>query len=126
MTGIKQPQNEQQKEFLDLIIRGASVPHAAEEADYTLNYAYNLASKYKDYVLDGVQGLMYLSAVKAGNVVVGSMDSDGSVPDGKLRLDAAKDVLDRVGLSKQDRVKLEVEGQQKVFILPAKEDADSS
>jgi transposase len=125
MSEPKQPSNETQKKFLDLVISGMTIRVAAEEVDYSVSYGYSLGTQFKEYILDGVQGLIYLSAVKAGNVVVSTMDADGKQPDGKLRLDAAKDVLDRAGLARQERLKLEIEEHQGVFILPAKADGDT-
>lgn len=119
---IKQPSNEQQKLFLDNVISGMTIVAAAEDAEYSPHYGYALGSEYKEYIIDGIQGKMYLLAAKAGNVVEASMDADGRVPEGKLRLDAALAVMDRTGLSKQERLKVEVEEQRKVFILPAKDD----
>ena len=119
---VKQPSNDQQKKFLDLVISGMTVADAADEAEYSIGHAYNLGNEYKEYVIDGVQGRLYLLAVKAGNVVEASMTADGKTPEGKLRLDAALAVWDRSGLGKTDRLKVEVEEHRKVFILPAKDD----
>lgn len=125
MSDDKQP-NEQQKQFLDLVISGMPIAEAEREVDYTPKYGYVLASKYKEYVLDGVQGMMYLNSVRAGKVVVETMDADGKVPEGALRLKAAQDVLDRAGLAKQERLKLEVEEHKGVFVLPAKANGTGS
>jgi len=120
MSDIKQPTTEQEKLFLDNVLSGMTIEDAAEDADYSRKYGYQLGTKFKEYLLDGVQGLMYLSAIKAGNVVVGTMEADGKSPEGALRLKAAQDILDRTGLAKQERLKLEVEEHKGVFVLPAK------
>mgnify|MGYP003132723271 CR=1 FL=1 len=125
MSEIKKPTDEKQLRFLDLVVSGKSIKAAAEEVDYSVSWGYSLGTKYKEYILDGVQGLIYLSAVKAGNVVVATMDADGKQAEGKLRLEAAKDVLDRAGLAKQERLKLEIEEHRGVFVLPAKADGNT-
>jgi hypothetical protein len=125
MSELKQPNNKEQKQFLDLVISGITIKDAAEEVGYSPGYGYSLGTKYKEYILDGVQGMLYLSTVKAGYIIVGTMDADGKIPEGKLRLDAAKDVMDRTGLARQERLKLEVEEHKGVFILPAKAHGDT-
>lgn len=119
---IKQPSTPEQKAFLDLVIGGMPIVDAAEETDYSVGHGYVLGNEYKEYIIEGVQGRLYLLAVKAGNVVEQSMDADGKQPDAKLRLDAALAVWDRSGLGKTDRLKVEIEESRKVFILPAKDD----
>jgi|TARA_R100001530_G_scaffold125907_1_gene94576 hypothetical protein len=118
---IKQPENDKQIAFFDMLIETGSVSTAAKDVGYAHSYAYQLAKKYKDYILDRVEGMLYAHAIKAGTTVVDTMDADGKKPEGKLRLEAAKDVLDRIGLGKQDRIRLEVESVKGVFILPAKD-----
>tara|TARA_R110000751_G_scaffold100876_2_gene194875 strand:+ start:523 stop:930 length:408 start_codon:yes stop_codon:yes gene_type:complete len=120
MSDIKKPTSEQEKRFLDLVISGMPIGDAAEEADYARGYGYQLGTKFKEYILDGVQGMLYLAAVKAGNVMVDTMDADGKVPEGALRLKAAEGVMDRAGLAKQERLTLEIEEHKGVFVLPAK------
>ena len=50
------------------------------------------------------------------------MDSDQPIPQANIRLQAAQTLLDRVGLSKTDKLNLNVEGSSGIFILPAKQE----
>ena len=58
MSDIKQPTTEQEKLFLDNVLSGMTIEDAAEAADYSRKYGYQLGTKFKQYLLDGVQGLM--------------------------------------------------------------------
>lgn len=126
---MKTPQNENQVKFFEYLIgNGGNVASAAEAVGYSRQYAYHLAKEYSEYLLERVQAIMCLESVRAANTVVNTMSDDGSTPNAKLRLEAALQILDRAGITKQDRIKLDVEGGGGVFLLPAKEikqDADS-
>lgn len=127
----KEPTEEKQIAFFDnLVENGGLVGQAAEAAGYSKSYAYQLAKKYKEYLLDRVEGHIFLSSVKAAKVLTDTMDDDGTTANGKLRMEAAKDVLDRSGVIKTEKSELKVEAPNGVLILPAKKevknDDDSS
>jgi hypothetical protein len=50
------------------------------------------------------------------------MESDNPIPQANVRLQAAQTLLDRVGLSKTDTLNVNVEGNNGLFILPAKQE----
>lgn len=122
-----EPQEPKQIEFFDnLIENGGNVPQAAESVGYTKPYAYQLAKKYKDYLLDRVQGSIYLHSVRAAKVLVDSMTDDGSIPNSKLRMEAARDVLDRSGVVKTEKSEMKIDTPNGIFVLPAKKgDSDA-
>jgi hypothetical protein len=53
--------------------------------------------------------------------VVEMVTSDSPVPQANVRLQAAQTLLDRVGLGKKDKLEVDVQNSQGLFILPAKE-----
>ena len=48
------------------------------------------------------------------------MESDNPIPQANVRLQAAQTLLDRVGVSKKERLDVKVETPSGLFILPAK------
>jgi len=62
------------------------------------------------------------SAPRAALKLVEVMESDNPIPQANVRLQAAQTLLDRVGLSKTDTLNVNVEGNNGLFILPAKQE----
>jgi hypothetical protein len=118
----KQPENQKQRDFFDALLETESVSKAAEKADYTREYAYELAKKYQEYFLDLVMGKLVLSAPAAVNRVIDGMDSTGKDVGEKTKISSAQDVLDRIGIAKQTRMDVKVEGDTGVILLPKKDD----
>jgi len=50
------------------------------------------------------------------------MDSEQPIPQANVRLQAAQTLLDRVGLAKTDKLDVNVQGSNGLFILPAKQE----
>ena len=50
-----------------------------------------------------------------------ALDADGSIPQANIRMEAAKQILDRVGIAKREKLDIEAKIQHGIFILPAKE-----
>jgi hypothetical protein len=50
-----------------------------------------------------------------------AIDDDGSIPGANIRMEAAKQVLDRVGLVKKEKIDINAKVAHGIFILPPKE-----
>jgi hypothetical protein len=109
-----------------LIANGGNITAAAEAAEMGRPNAGNVVQRYKDYILDKVEGELLLTSIKAARVMGDTLTDDGSTPGGKLRLDAAQQVLDRIGVSKRERVDIKVEATNGLFILPRKDIEDAN
>ena len=121
---MKEPDNDRQKLFFTLLIslKGNVKSALSEMGDkaYSLPRAYELMRVYGDYVRDLVGNKLTLDAIKASYIIEDAMVENGQNPNMKLNMDAALQVLDRVGVTKQDRVKIEAEAGTNIFVLPAK------
>jgi hypothetical protein len=53
--------------------------------------------------------------------MVDMLDEDGTTPHAAIRLEAAKQILDRIGIAKKEKVDINVRALQGLFILPAKD-----
>lgn|SRR3990167_374440 len=127
-----EPENDQQKKFFDLLLDGMiknengktvyqSVGALAKEAGYDRAYAYQLYKKYKEYFFDLLSSKLALHAPQAIQVFIDGMADDGKNPGAKEQRESAREVLDRVGIVKKEKVEVSFEGTRGLFILPAKD-----
>ena len=54
------------------------------------------------------------------------MDEDGTTPHASIRLEAAKQILDRIGIAKKEKIDINMRAMHGIFILPAKETPEES
>ena len=110
-----------QKTFLDnLVDCGGNAKQAAELAGYAEGSYTSVVKSLKKEILDISEGILAQNAPKAAMKLVNIMDSDQPIPQANIRLQAAQTLLDRVGIVKTDKLNLNVEGNNGIFILPAK------
>jgi hypothetical protein len=74
----------------------------------------------KTEILELTQSVLAMSAPQAALKLINIMNSDEPIPQANIRLQAAQTLLDRVGISKTDKMDIRVEGSGGLFILPAK------
>ena len=53
--------------------------------------------------------------------MVDMMDEDGTTPHASIRLEAAKQILDRIGIAKKEKIDINLKAMHGIFILPAKD-----
>lgn len=110
-----------QKTFLDNLINcGGNAKEAAELAGYAEGSYTSVVKSLKKEILDISEGILAQNAPKAAMKLVNIMDSDQPIPQANIRLQAVQTLLDRVGIVKTDKLNLNVEGNNGIFILPAK------
>ena len=110
-----------QKTFLDSLIEcEGNAKQAAELAGYAEGSYTSVVKSLKKEILDISEGILAQNAPKAAMKLVNIMDSDQPIPQANIRLQAVQTLLDRVGLVKTDKLNLNVEGSNGIFILPAK------
>ena len=110
-----------QKTFLDSLIEcGGNAKQAAAIAGYAEGSYTSVVKSLKKEILDISEGILAQNAPKAALKLVNIIDSDQPIPQANIRLQAAQTLLDRVGISKTDKLNLNVEGSNGIFILPAK------
>ena len=110
-----------QKTFLDSLIEcEGNAKQAAELAGYAEGSYTSVVKSLKKEILDISEGILAQNAPNAAMKLVNIMDSDEPIPQANIRLQPVQTLLDRVGLSKTDKLNLNVEGSNGIFILPAK------
>jgi hypothetical protein len=111
-----------QQIFLENIIPcGGNLKQAAEIAGYAPGSYTTIAKDLRKEIIELAENVMAFNAPQAAMKVVEMVTSDAPVPQANVRLQAAQTLLDRVGLGKKDKLEVDVQGSQGLFILPAKE-----
>lgn len=112
-----------QQSFLDNLTRcGGDVKEAAELAGYADGTHYAVVKSLKSEILDMASNIMAQNAPKAASKLVQIMDSPEPIPQANMRIQAAQQLLDRVGLGKTERVDVNVNTGGGLFIIPAKQE----
>ena len=111
-----------QQVFLDNIVAcNGNLKQAAEIAGYAPGSYTTTAKSLRKEIIELAENIMAYSAPQAALKVVEMVTSDNPLPQANIRLQAAQTLLDRVGLGKKDKLEVDVQGSQGLFILPAKE-----
>ena len=111
---------EKQQKFLDCLIDTNGNPkEAAELAGYTGNH-YQVVRALKDEIIDLATDVLAHSAPEAAFKLVDIMKTDRPIPQIGNKLQAAQSILDRVGVTKKERLEVNHNNAGGVFILPAK------
>ena len=114
---------EKQKIFLSALFGEANgEPRAAAEiAGYAPTSYPKVVHGLKDQIIERAETVLAAHSPKAALSIANAIDDDGSIPGASIRMEAAKQVLDRVGLVKREKLDINAKVAHGIFILPAKE-----
>lgn len=113
---------EQQQKFLDVLFdeAGGNLKKALRLAGYSEGYSSTqIAKVLKEEIIEATQMYLALNAPKAAAAMVNAID-DPTELGLKEKMNAAKDLMDRAGLVKTEKVQVE-SNSGGVMLLPAKE-----
>ena len=91
-------------------------------AGYEPTSYYAVLNSLKEEVVDVANTILAHSAPKAAAKLVDVLDSDAPIPQVGAKLQAAQTLLDRVGISKRERVDVTHNMGGGIFLLPDKEE----
>ena len=115
---------EKQQAFLDhLVETGGDFKKSAELAGYSGNH-YQVLKSLKEEVVDLASDVLAREAPTAAFKIIEVMKSNKPVPQANNKLQAAQTILDRVGVSKTDRIDVNHNTGGGIFILPEKKAID--
>ena len=118
----KKKLTEKQESFLEnLIETKGDLKLAAELAGYAGNH-YQVINSLKEEIVDLASDVLARSAPKAAFKLIQMVESDRPVPQASQKLAAAQTILDRVGVSKTERLQVDHNVQGGIFVLPAKDE----
>lgn len=111
---------EKQQDFLNhLVETGGDFKKSAELAGYSGNH-YQVLKSLKEEVVDLASDVLAREAPTAAFKIIEVMKSNKPVPQANNKLQAAQTILDRVGVSKTDRIDVNHNTGGGIFILPEK------
>ena len=112
-----------QQSFLDNLVSCNGDPkRAAELAGYAEGSYTSVVKALKTEIIELAENILAQNAPKASLKLVEVMDSTDPIPQANVRLQAAQTLLDRVGLSKTDKLDVNLQTSKGLFILPAKKE----
>tara|TARA_R100000458_G_scaffold26150_1_gene23589 strand:- start:1010 stop:1438 length:429 start_codon:yes stop_codon:yes gene_type:complete len=112
---------EKQQSFLqNLVDTQGDAKKAAKLAGYTGHYS-QIVRALKTEILEITQEILANSAPKAAFKVVEIMEADRPVIQANNKLAAAQTLLDRVGVSKVDKLDVTHKASGGIFLMPDKE-----
>ena len=112
-----------QQSFLDnLVSCNGDTKRAAELAGYAEGSYTTVVKALKKEIIELAENILAQNAPKASLNLVEVMDSADPIPQANVRLQAAQTLLDRVGLSKTDKLDVNLQTSNGLFILPAKKE----
>ena len=114
---------EKQKLFLSPLFGEANgEPRAAAEiAGYAPTSYPKVVHGLKDQIIERAETVLAAHSPKAALSIANAIDDEGSIPGANIRMEAAKQVLDRVGLIKKEKIDINAKVAHGIFVLPAKE-----
>ena len=117
---------ERQQKVLDCLIQTGGDPKlAADLAGYAEGSYLQVIKSLKNEIIDLATQILAQSAPKAALKLVHVMESDEPIPQANVKLQAAQTILDRIGVSKTDKLDISVDDSGgSLFILPAKKVID--
>lgn len=105
--------------ILTMMYELGSVTEVARHLDMSLSTVRKCVERNREALADMAATEMAMLAPKAVRTISKAMDEDGSVPKGDIRLNAAKEALDRIGVGAKYRVEREV-NITPVILMPQK------
>ena len=118
----------QQKTFIDLLFGEAkgNPKKAGELAGYSEHSYPKVIKSLKDEIIERAEYSLALHSAKAVKGLINALDEDGTAPGANIRMEAAKQILDRVGLVKREKVDINAQVAHGIFILPPKDEINKA
>jgi len=115
-----------QEKFLDVLFGEAkgNLKKAGELAGYSEHSYPKVVRNLKQEIISRAENYLATHSAKAATKMVDMLDEDGTTPHANIRLEAAKQILDRIGMAKKDQLDINMKALHGIFILPAKDKLD--
>ena len=111
-----------QKKFLKLLVKNdfKDATGCAKAAGYKNNY-WQLISSLKEDIKEISEAMLLGSSPEAAKTITDIMASDKPIPNAAVKLSAAKEVLDRTGIIKEEKSTVNHQVSGGIFLLPTKD-----
>jgi hypothetical protein len=117
-----------QEKFLDALFGEAqgNPKRAGEIAGYSEHSYPKVLRNLKDEIVKRAENYLAIHSAKAATKMVNMLEEDGTTPHASIRMEAAKQILDRIGIVKKDQLDVNMNLKHGMFILPAKDEPEES
>mgnify|MGYP003653335958 FL=1 len=124
LPASKRNLTEKQEAFLANVVetRG-DLKLAAELAGYSGNH-YQIIQSLRQEIVDLASDVLAREAPSAAFKLIELMSTEQSVPQANIKVQAAQTILDRVGVTKKERLDVNHNVTGGIFILPEKQTID--
>jgi len=131
MLPIKKENKEltkQQEQFLEALFGEAkgNPKMAGEIAGYSPSSYTKVVKALKDEILERAEYSLAFNSAKAVKGLINALDDDGTTPGASIRMEASKQILDRVGIVKREKVDINAQVAHGIFILPPKDELNKA
>ena len=115
-----------QEKFLNVLFGEAKgdPKRAGEIAGYSEHSYPKVLRNLKQEIVSRAENYLAVHSAKAATKMVDMLDEDGTTPHASIRIEAAKQILDRIGIVKKDQLDINMKALHGIFILPAKDKLD--
>ena len=115
-----------QEKFLDALFGEArgNPKKAGELAGYSEHSYPKVVRNLKQEIISRAENYLATHSAKAATKMVDMLDEDGTTPHASIRMEAAKQILDRIGIVRKDQIDINMKSLHGIFILPPKDDID--
>ena len=122
----KRSLTDSQEKFLDVLFGEAkgNLKKAGELAVYSEHSYPKVVRNLKQDIISRAENYLATHSAKAATKMVDMLDEDGTTPHANIRLEAAKQILDRIGIVRKDQLDINMKSLHGIFILPAKDIID--
>ena len=95
---------------------------AGELAGYSERSYPKVLRNLKSEIVSRAETYLATHSAKAATKMVDMLDEDGTTPQASIRMEAAKQILDRIGIAKKEKLDVNVKALHGLFILPPKDE----
>ena len=115
-----------QEKFLDALFGEArgNPKKAGELAGYSEHSYPKVLRNLKQEIISRAENYLATHSAKAATKMVDMLDEDGTTPHASIRMEAAKQILDRIGIVRKDQIDINMKSLHGIFILPANDNID--
>ncbi len=123
MPTQKRSLTDSQEKFLDALFGEArgNPKKAGELAGYSEHSYPKVLRNLKSEIVSRAENYLATHSAKAAAKMVDMLDEDGTTPHANIRMEAAKQILDRICIAKKEKIDINMQAVHGLFILPAKD-----
>ena len=119
----KKSLTDSQEKFLEALFGEArgNPRRAGELAGYSEHSYPKVLRSLKTEIVSRAENYLATHSAKAATKMVEMLEEDGTTPHANIRMEAAKQILDRIGIVKKEQIDVNMKALHGIFVLPAKD-----